>query len=174
MARHLKNGEEGFLFIDNKAILVHRETFDETHQKIKNIMEQTGGILEWASNHNCEYGVEKFQLVDFTPKTREALPSPNNTTKHQEPAMGNPVQIGAYIIHPKPTAKFLDVYIDAGLRWKEQGAAAIKKGDDWIIQFRRLARISSGISRECMRLNYISIVIPRILYAVDVFLNPQR
>ncbi len=174
MARRLKNGEEGFLFIDDKAILVHGETFDETHQKIKDIMERTGGILEWARDHNCEYGVEKFQLVDFTSKTREVPPSPNNTTKRREPAMGNPVQIGAYIIHPKPAAKFLGVYIDAGLRWKEQGAAAIKKGDDWIIQFRRLARISSGVSRECMRLTYISIAIPRILYAADVFLNPQR
>ncbi len=135
VARRLKNGEKGFLFIDDKAILIHGETFDETHQKIKDIMERTGGILEWARDHNCEYGVEKFQLVDFTPKTWEVPPSPNNTTKRREPAMGNPVHIGAYIIHPKPAAKFLGVYIDAGLRWKEQGAAAIKKGDDWIIQF---------------------------------------
>ncbi len=29
VARRLKNGEEGFLFIDDKAILVHGETFDE-------------------------------------------------------------------------------------------------------------------------------------------------
>ncbi len=137
-------------------------------------MERPGGILEWASDHNCEYGVEKFQLVDFTTKTREAAPRPNVSARQREPAMGAAIQIGQHVIHPKPVTKFLGVHIDAGLPWKEQGTAAIKKGDDWIIQFRRLARMGTGISRECMRLTYISIAIPRILYAADVFLNPQR
>ncbi len=72
--QQLQNGEEGFFFIDDKAILVQGKTFMETHQKIKDIMEQPRGILEWAAEHNCEYGVEKFQLVDFTTKTREAPP----------------------------------------------------------------------------------------------------
>ncbi|KAK0460840.1 hypothetical protein IW261DRAFT_273807 [Armillaria novae-zelandiae] len=61
-----------------------------------------------------------------------------------------------------PVAKFLGVYTDAGLWWKEQSAAAIKQEDDWIIQFQHLGRVSSGVSRESMRLTYISIAIPRI------------
>ncbi|SJL06758.1 uncharacterized protein ARMOST_10100 [Armillaria ostoyae] len=152
--KRLQNSEEGFFFIDDKAILVQGKTFTETHQKIKDIIEQPRGILEWAAEHNCEYGMEKFQLIDFTTKTREAPPRPNTIVRRREPAIGTAIQIGQHNIHPKPVAKFLGVYIDAGLRWKEQGAAAIKKGDDWIIQFRCLARI--------------------ILYAADIFLNPQR
>ncbi|SJL06791.1 uncharacterized protein ARMOST_10133 [Armillaria ostoyae] len=172
--KRLRKDEEGYLFIDDKAILVYGKTFIETHQKIKDVMERDGGILEWAREHNCEYGIAKFQLVDFTPKTRETTSQLGNDTRRREPDMGSPIQIGQHLISPKPVAKFLGVYIDAGLRWKEQGTAAIKKADDWITQFRRLARMSSGVTRESMRLTYISIAIPRILYAADVFLNPQR
>ncbi|SJL18621.1 uncharacterized protein ARMOST_22218 [Armillaria ostoyae] len=133
--KRLQNGEEGLFFIDDKAILMQGKTFTETYQKIKDIMERSRGILEWAAEHNCEYGMEKFQLVDFTTKTREAPPRPNAIAQRWELAMGTAIQISQHNIHPNPVAKFLGVYINAGLRWKEQGAAAIKKGNDWIIQF---------------------------------------
>ncbi len=60
-------------------------------------MEWNGEVLDWAKEHNCEYGVAKFQLVDFTRK-------PHNTVTpgigQQEPVMGYPIQIGQNLIHP--------------------------------------------------------------------------
>lgn len=172
--KQLRKDEEGYLCINDKAILVHSKTFIKTHQKIKDIMEREGSILEWAREHNCKYGIAKFQLIDFTPKTRETTPQLGNGTRAWEPDMGSSILIRQHLISPKPVAKFLGVYIDAGLRWKEQGAAAIKKADNWITQFQWLTRMSSGATRESMQLTYISIAIPQILYAADVFLNPQR
>ncbi len=93
--RYLQKMEESF--INNKAILVWRKTFAETHQKIKDIMKHQGGTLECARNHNCKYSMEKFQLINFTPKWGMP-PKPNMTSRQHEPVMGKSVQISQYTI----------------------------------------------------------------------------
>jgi hypothetical protein len=35
---------------------------NETHHKIKIV----GGVFNWAEDHNCKFGLDKFQLVDFS------------------------------------------------------------------------------------------------------------
>ncbi|TFK17095.1 hypothetical protein FA15DRAFT_605742, partial [Coprinopsis marcescibilis] len=51
------------LFVDDAGVAVLAKTFQETHRKLRDIM-TPGGVLEWASNHNCEFGIAKFQLLD--------------------------------------------------------------------------------------------------------------
>ena len=58
--------ETGLLYMDNTAALVTGANFHITHEKLRNIMNREGGILEWAVTHNCSFGVEKFQLVDLS------------------------------------------------------------------------------------------------------------
>ena len=41
---------------------------------------------------------------------------------------------------------FLGLHIDRELRWKEQIAAAIGKGREWLRQCGRLAKMSGGVS----------------------------
>ena len=69
-------------------------------------------------------------------------------------------------------AKFLGLHIDRELRWKEQTAAAIGKGREWLRQCSRLAKTSGGVSGGHMRRLYLSVVKPRMLYGADVFLGP--
>ncbi|KJA12715.1 hypothetical protein HYPSUDRAFT_107258, partial [Hypholoma sublateritium FD-334 SS-4] len=71
------------------------------------------------------------------------------------------------------SAKFLGVIVDNQLRWKEQGAAALRKGQAWVGQICRLSQTTKGVSRAHMRRLYLSIAVPRMLYAADVFLTPQ-
>jgi len=68
--------------------------------------------------------------------------------------------------------KFLGLHIDRELRWKEQMAAAIGKGQDWLGQCGRIARPAGGISGQHMHRLYMSVVVPRMLYRADVFLGP--
>ena len=58
--------ETSFLFVDNTAILVTRVDFHETHAKLKDVMMREGGVMEWATSHNCDFRIEKFQLLDLT------------------------------------------------------------------------------------------------------------
>ena len=83
-----------------------------------------------------------------------------------------PLNLRGLGIPSRPCIKLLGVEIDNELRWKQQGAVAIKKGQDWLIQFSRLSRASKGIATKYMRQLYMAVAIPRMLYAADVFLPP--
>src|SRR6202142_490889 len=63
-----EQGERGMLFIDDMYVLVTGADFTETNHKIKDIMERTGGGFEGVADHNCEFSIEKFQLLDLTRK----------------------------------------------------------------------------------------------------------
>jgi hypothetical protein len=71
-------------------------------------------------------------------------------------------------------AKFLGVIVDNKLNWKGQCAAPATKGQDWLIQFSRLAWASQGINAKYTRQLYLSIAVPQMLYAADIFLTPQQ
>jgi hypothetical protein len=62
----LRLGEWILLFVDNAAIIVIRKDFFKTHAKLCDIMNCMGGIFEQARDHNCKFGIEKFQLLDIT------------------------------------------------------------------------------------------------------------
>ena len=68
--------------------------------------------------------------------------------------------------------KFLGLHINRELRWKEQMAAALGKGQDWLGQCRRIVRPSGGISGQHMHRLYLSVVRPWMLYGADMFLGP--
>lgn len=64
-------GEWILLFIDDAAVIVVGRDFRETHAALPAIMTRLGGLFEWATDHNCEFGLDKFQLVDAT---RQCIP----------------------------------------------------------------------------------------------------
>ncbi|KAJ3777928.1 hypothetical protein FB446DRAFT_608877, partial [Lentinula raphanica] len=68
--------------------------------------------------------------------------------------------------------KFLGVLMDQQLRWNEQFAAMIKKGQQWIAQFKRIAGLKTGMTAQLIRQLYKAKALPRILYAADVTLMP--
>jgi hypothetical protein len=156
--------------MDDAAIIVIGKDFLETHAKLRDIMNRVGGIFEWARDHNCEFGVEKFQLVDIT---RRLTPNPLNPRK-RIPTPRRTLILGDKHIPSKDTAGFLGVIVDNKLNWKGQCAAALAKGQDWLIQFGRLTRTSRGIHASYIRQLYLSIAVPRMLYAADIFLTPQQ
>jgi hypothetical protein len=66
------------------------------------------------------------------------------------------------------------VIVDNKLNWKGQCTASLAKGQDWIIQFSRLAQASQGINAKYTWQLYLSIAVPCMLYATDIFLTPQH
>ena len=152
----------------DKAVLTSKN-FTETHTKLRNIMTCPARIFDWATLHNCEFGIDKFQLLDLTKKL---APHPFNLKK-RIPIPQQTLILGNQRIPSKDTAKFLGVIVDNKLTWKAQGAAALAKGQDLLSKFKRIATMK-GTHAKYFRQLYISIAIPRILYAADIFLTPQR
>lgn len=75
-------------------------------------------------------------------------------------------------IRPSKSHKFLGIIIDQELNFKEHTMSALAKGTKWATHYRWLACPSKGISTRYMRQFYTSVVLPRMLYGVDIFLSP--
>ena len=82
--------------------------------------------------------------------------------------------INGHRIKSQPVVKLLGIHINNELRWKEQAAAALGKGQDWLIQFGRLAKVSKGTSTRNIHQLYIAIALPQMLYGADIFLTPTQ
>ncbi|KAF9037473.1 hypothetical protein BJ165DRAFT_1353400 [Panaeolus papilionaceus] len=144
--------------------------FRTTHRKIKEVMQRPKGILEWAREHNCTFGIEKFQLVDAT---RRKIPNPLGTGP-KIPMERPPLKLREHTIHPTPHAKFLGLIIDQELRWKKQNASVIAKTAEWISKFNRIARQKGGVAYRNIRRLFDAVAMPRILYGIEVFHPPKR
>jgi len=118
----IKNREYMLLYVDDVAIIVTSVDFKETHKKLRDIMNRPNGVFEWAKIHNCKFGIEKFQLLDITKKL---IPHPVNPKKK--------------IPTPHSTLILGNQHIPSKLNWKGQYTTALARGQDWVIQFSRIA-----------------------------------
>ena len=117
-----KNGEHVFVFIDDTTLVAVGDSFEETHEKLGHLMEKENGIFAWATEHNCAFGTNKFQLLDLS---RRREPEPDNPRKRR-PITRTPLNSRGLEIPSRSCIKLLGVEIDNELRWKQQGAVAIK------------------------------------------------
>lgn len=63
-----RDNEEGYGFMDDVAALKWGKDPEQVHAALGEMMVKNGGVLDWAKQHNCSFGVDKFKLVDFTRK----------------------------------------------------------------------------------------------------------
>ncbi|KAJ3740270.1 hypothetical protein DFH05DRAFT_1373389, partial [Lentinula detonsa] len=57
-----KADEMGILFMDDSTLVVWAYSFLDTHHRLAQLMNDPGGVLNWARLHNCTFGLDKFQL----------------------------------------------------------------------------------------------------------------
>ena len=80
-----------------------------------------------------------------------------------------PLKILNTTLTPTENTKYLGVYFNQHLDWSTQRNHAVEKGTKWTAQIRRAATPSWGLTPKHARQLYISVAIPRTLYAVDVW-----
>ncbi|KAI6011380.1 hypothetical protein BKA83DRAFT_4467068 [Pisolithus microcarpus] len=130
-------------FVDDTALLAVGDTFLDTHSTLNNMMEREGGAFEWSDNHNSQFEMNKFVLMDFT----------LNRSKQRIP-----ITIRGTQIAPSPTHQFLGVQLDQELRWKAHTAYAIAKGMKHAIMLRWLSATTWGIPLKLMRQLYQAVI----------------
>ncbi|OAX31976.1 hypothetical protein K503DRAFT_702843, partial [Rhizopogon vinicolor AM-OR11-026] len=59
-----KNSETALAFVDDTAFITTGRTFEETHSKLKDMMERPSWALQWSKEHNSKFEVSKFALMD--------------------------------------------------------------------------------------------------------------
>ncbi|OSX55960.1 hypothetical protein POSPLADRAFT_1106853, partial [Postia placenta MAD-698-R-SB12] len=75
-------------------------------------------------------------------------------------------------ITPSASHKYIGVILDQELRFKEHAAYALGKGQFWAAQLRRLSKPTQGMPLRFSRQLYLSVAVPRMLYAADVWCAP--
>ena len=127
----IKLGEQLLLFVDDAVILVTGKDFTATHAKLRDIMTRTNGIFVWAALHNCEFGIDKFQLLDFTKKM---VPHPFNSKK-KVPTPRKTFRLRNQRIPSKDNAKFLDLSWITSFHGKHKVLPPSQKGYSGLVEF---------------------------------------
>lgn len=104
-------------------------------------------------------------------REREADPTnPGKTRRVTRPSL----TLGNTVIKPVSTHKYLGVLMDDELRWKEQAEYATAKATKWVMMLRRIGRPSTGLNTKLLRQLYLSVAVPKMTYAIDVWWTPVR
>jgi hypothetical protein len=160
--------EEAIGFADGTTFQVIADDDEEAAGKVESIMAQAGGALDWGLNANCHFGIAK---TVFMVLSRKREPNPDGRAKTR-PITRPEIMVDGLRIQPSRSARLLGIIIDQELRFQEHAAHALVKGQEYMRQFNRLARNSKGVWHKYMRRFYLSIAVPRMLYAADIWLAP--
>jgi hypothetical protein len=157
----LKDADKNAMaYVDDTLMLAIADTFKDAHLKLANIMSKRGGIDEWSLTHNSRLECSKLALIDFA-----------HRSNIQERSV---LMLPWGKIQPVKSTKYLGIILDQHLDWKAQHAHTIEKGTKWVAQIWRIAKPSWGITPRYARKLYIGVMIPRILYAVDLWGTPTH
>jgi hypothetical protein len=130
---------------------------------LTDMMERQGGALQWCSNHNSKLSLPKTVYMLFMRKSGDG---------ENGKMVRKPLHIDGTDITASPHAKYLGVFMDQELRWKEQCSQTVKKATQVVTQYRLLTRVTKGTSALAMQQLYIAVVVPKMLYAADVWISP--
>ena len=162
------DAEDALGYVDDIALIAIGRDYDETTEKLRNLMEKEGGGLQWSKSHNSRFEISKSAVLHFSRKTTTDPEEEGNRIPYPRP----PLIVNHQTIPEVQSYKYLGIQIDAQLRWKEQTQRAIANATKWLLQYRRLTRPSSGTSARLMCQLYISVALPKITYGIDVWYTP--
>ncbi|KIK33807.1 hypothetical protein CY34DRAFT_98971 [Suillus luteus UH-Slu-Lm8-n1] len=80
-----------------------------------------------------------------------------------------PLIIQNTTIHPTEHHHFLSLLVDQELSWKFHTGHAIAKGNEYVLQLRRLSRLVNGILVKQMCQLYLTVAVPKFTYRVNLW-----
>ena len=160
--------EDAIGYVDDIALIATGTDFEETTQRLTDMMTREGGGLQWSTDHNSRFEVSKSAVLHLSRKT---IPDPNSD--HGRVPLPKPaLTLGGQVVQEVQSYKYLGIQVDAHLRWREQAQRAIANSTKWILQFRRLTKPSTGVKPRLMRQLYLSVALPKITYGIDIWYTP--
>jgi ribonuclease HI len=123
------------------------------------MFKRDNGLLSWANSHNSVWEMSKSHCLRFTRRRNVARED---------------FTIDGFTIPCRKSAKLLGVIIDQELRWKEHAEFAASKGTKLVLAISRLTHPTFGMPHKHMRRLYISIALPKMEYAAEVWFEPIR
>jgi hypothetical protein len=100
-------------YVDNAILLAIGNNFHTMHDKLVDMMTKPTGAINWAEKHNFCFEYSKLVLIDCSPEQKFVRPT---------------LTLPNVSVTPSKSMKYLGIYPDKNLLWKEQPAYAIGKG----------------------------------------------
>jgi len=126
-------------------------------------MERRDGGFTWAQDHNSNFEISKVAVMHCQPRARKPTDCPNLV-----------LWLRGRVIKEVDSYKYLGVHIDGQLHWRVQENEVMAKATSYIMMFHRLTCTNLGIRPRLMRQLYISVAIPKMTYALDVWFVPPH
>jgi ribonuclease HI/exonuclease III len=162
--------EDSLGFVDDVALVAIGEDFTETTGRLERMMVEEDGGLQWSTDHNSKFEVNKSAVLHVTRRTQV---DPDNEDNHI-PLHRPQLRIQGQLIQEVTSYKYLGTIIDDKLQWNEQAQRATANATKWLLQFRRLTRPTTGVSSKLMRRLYLAVALPKITYGLDVWYSPPN
>jgi hypothetical protein len=63
---NVKEGTSSIGYVDDGTLLAQGNTFEETHAKLRNLLEKPNGAMSWSTSHNSPFELSKLAIMDLT------------------------------------------------------------------------------------------------------------
>jgi len=151
-------------FVDDSMMLAVGNNLVECHEKLKDMMERSGGGFEWSRTHNSPFEISKIALMNFPCSYRDAIPGDLILDK---------LNLDGSVVTSSTRAvnlyKYLGVIFDPGLKWTLQQAKVTASATFWSAQIWRVSKPSSGMSASGVRQLYNTVVVLGFTYGAEVW-----
>ena len=164
------DNESTLAFVDDSLVAVEGNNFKDTTSDLSFFMNRDDGGFDWSKKHNSRFEIDKLAVMHCT---NQRLRDPDNP-RTSIPLPRPELKLQGRVIEEVENYKYLGVMVDSKLRWGVQGKRAAAKAINWILLFRRLTQVSTGMSAKLMRRLYLGVAIPKITYGADIWFTPLR
>ena len=164
----LLEGEDSIRYVDDAIAIAFGKDFYMTTQTLERMMNREDGGFMWSRTHNSRFEISKLAVLHASRCTQLDPANPRKRTALDRP----PLRLQDKMVKEVDSYKYLGVHVDSQLRWTVQAQKGVATATKWIMQFRRLTRISTGISIRLMRRLYIAVALPKMTYTLDVWYTP--
>src|SRR6266542_4639666 len=132
-------------------------------------MEKNCKILKEATIRIFEKGADN--LIQFNPEKTELIHF------HSKRNIGENVNIcfsKNYLVEAKPTVKWLEIWLDSKLKFKEHVEKKVAQATRIFHQIKRLSNTERGLSFQAIRQLYIACITSITDYGVPIWWNNQK
>ena len=164
----LLNDEDAIGYVNDTMAIAFGNNFEETTTILEHMMTRDNGGFAWSLAHNLCFEISKLAVLHVSQRTQQ---DPKNPRK-RVPLYRPPLRLWDKMIKEVESYKYLGVHIDLQLRWNIQAQKGVANATNWVLQFHRLTRISTGIGIKLMRQLYVTVALPKMTYTLDVWYTP--
>ena len=151
-------------FVDDCAFVAVADMLNEAHTILRDMMECTGGGLEWSHRHNSLFELSKLAVMDFA-CTRNNVPSaPLTIDRTDSDGTLTPHSIAAV-----DTYKYLRVVFNPKLKWWAHVSKVVASTTWWSWQLWQILKTTGGLSPSKTHQLYNTIAVPAFTYAANVW-----